>query len=137
MNGLVSFSLVDLFNSVLTFVGLFQADVSSFFLGANIWFQRTISILSLLSCQYYCMVTEELHRVAECCFEANSSYTATNLPSPKPYKKGEQNMLGFAGQVRMNTQVTFFDDFLHMDTLVLIYQQKIVFISSVQTVDTI
>ena len=45
-------------------------------------------------------------------------------------------MLGTTGEVRMNSQVIFYG-LQHMDTPQLAQQQKLTFISSVQTQDTI
>ena len=44
-------------------------------------------------------------------------------------------MLGTAGQVRTNSQAAFFYRLLHIATLVLANQQKLIFISFVQILD--
>ena len=41
--------------------------------------------------------------------------------------------MGTAGEVRMNSEATFFYGLQHMDTAVLANQQKLTFISSVLT----
>ena len=46
-------------------------------------------------------------------------------------------MLDTAGEVRTNSLVTFSNELLHMDTPVLAYQQKLIFTSFLQTLDSV
>ena len=57
--------------------------------------------------------------------------SATYLPSHK------QDILYTAGEVRMNSSVTFFYGLLQMDTPVLANQQELTYISSVWTHDAV
>ena len=62
----------------------------------------------------------------------NSSCTATYLPSHKPPKSDEQDVLGTGQDVKTNLQVMFSDGLLHMDTPVLAGLQKRTFITSMR-----
>ena len=48
--------------------------------------------------------------------QQNISDTAANIPSHKPSKWDEQDMLGTKGEERTNSSATFSDGLLHMDT---------------------
>ena len=63
-----------------------------------------------------------------------TSYMATYLPS---HKSPNEDMLGIAGEVTMNSKVIFSYGLLYMDTPVLADQQISTFISSVQTLDAV
>ena len=52
-------------------------------------------------------------------------------------KQDEQDMLGTAGEVRTNSLATFSYGLLHMDTTVLVNQQRLAIISSVQTLNDV
>ena len=65
----------------------------------------------------------------------NSTCTATYLPSQKPSKWVEQEMRVTAGEMRMNSWQTFFDEPLHMDVPMLADQQKLIYISSLLILD--
>ena len=68
----------------------------------------------------------------ECSSLRNSSCTAANLPSNKLSKRDEQDILGTAGEVWTNSF-----ELLHMDTPVLVDQQKLTLISRAWTLDTV
>ena len=52
----------------------------------------------------------------------SSSYSASYYPSHKPSK---QDLLGTAGEVRTTSKVMFSYGLLHMDTPVMVDQQKL------------
>ena len=58
-----------------------------------------------------------------------------HIPSPKPSRLNEQDMLSVAGDVRTDSLAMFFYGLLHMDTPVLADYQGITYISSSQTLD--
>ena len=60
----------------------------------------------------------------------NSNCTATYHPFHKPSKWDKQDMLGTAGEVRINLKVMFSLRLLHVNTPVLANQQKLTFINS-------
>ena len=66
----------------------------------------------------------------------NSSCTATYLPSHKPSKSDKEDMLGTAGEVRMNSYLMSYR-LPHLATPVLADQQRLTYINSVQTLDTV
>ena len=67
----------------------------------------------------------------------NSNCTATYLLSHKPPKSDQQDMLGTAGEIKMNSSLTFANGLEHINTPMLAGQQKLTIISSVQTLDIV
>ena len=61
------------------------------------------------------------------CAEQNSKCTTTYLPSAKPSKLDKQDMLGIAGEEKTNSWLMFPQGFLHVNTPVLVDQQKLTF----------
>ena len=54
----------------------------------------------------------------------NSSYMSTSLPSHKPFKEDEQNMLSTFEETRANPLATFSYEFLQLDVSLLTDEQK-------------
>ena len=78
---------------------------------------------------------------AACCFEqileaVLSKTAATHLPSYKPSKYGDQDMLGPAREGQTHKRF-FAYGLLYMDSLVLVNQQRLTFISCVWTLDAV
>ena len=59
------------------------------------------------------------------------------MPSHKPPELDELEIRAIAGEVRTNSWVTLFYGLLHMDIPVLAKQQKIIFINSMWTLDSV
>ena len=79
----------------------------------------------------------QLHKNTASCneqiLEATSSYTATCLPSLKPSKPDEQDMLDTAGDIRTNSLATTSSVSHHIDEQVLNDQLKLIYRSIVPT----
>ena len=63
----------------------------------------------------------------------SSSFSTTYLLLHKTFNLDEKDMLGTAGEVRVNSTAMFSNDLLHMDMPSLADQQELTFIVSMQT----
>ena len=55
--------------------------------------------------------------------QRNCSFIVTYIPSLKPFKKAERDMLETAGETKIDSHVTFCNGPLHIDVPVLANQQ--------------
>ena len=74
-----------------------------------------------------------------CCFEQilEATFLAAVWPLTTHLKNHPSKMNKTTGEARKNSLVTFFWGLLHMSTPVLVYQQELIHISSVWTLDVV